>query len=193
MSASISQLDNSTPYHERHLMAPQYPVSLTVSERVLAGLTVLNLVYGAGLLLLLIASLVMPGPLYSALTHHPAPIASAAIRGMRLMMLIGLLAVPVAHVILGRLREMLRTVRAGDPFVVENARRLNAIAIALLLLELMHLAVGVIAKSEAFAALGIHINWSFSFTPWIAVLLLLVLSRVFEHGARMRADLEGTV
>ena len=42
-------------------------------------------------------------------------------------------------------------------------------------------------------ALGIHIDWSFSFTPWVAVLLLFVLARVFEHGARMRADLEGTV
>jgi hypothetical protein len=34
---------------------------------------------------------------------------------------------------------------------------------------------------------------AFSFTPWLSVLLLFVLAGVFAHGARMRADLEGTV
>ena len=33
----------------------------------------------------------------------------------------------------------------------------------------------------------------FAFAPWLAVLLLFVLSGVFAQGARMRADLEGTV
>jgi hypothetical protein len=170
---------------------PQYPATLTLTERVLKGLTVLNVLYGAGILVLLIASLVKPEPLFAALVGKPA--AGDAIRGMRLMMLVGLAAVPVAHVILARLRAMLATVRAGDPFVLDNARRLNAIAIAVLALELLHLVVGAIAKSDAFAQLGIHIDWSFSITPWIAVLLLFVLAQVFEHGARMRADLEGTV
>ena len=32
-----------------------------------------------------------------------------------------------------------------------------------------------------------------TFAPWLAVLLLFVLSGVFAQGARMRADLEGTV
>jgi hypothetical protein len=30
-------------------------------------------------------------------------------------------------------------------------------------------------------------------TRWLAVLMLVVLARVFEQGARMREDLEGTV
>jgi len=34
---------------------------------------------------------------------------------------------------------------------------------------------------------------AFSFAPWLAVLLLFVLAGVFAKGARMRADLEGTV
>lgn len=174
-------------------MAPPYPVALTLAERVLKGLVVLNVLYGAGVLLLLIASLAAPGPVFRALAGRPADVAGDAVRGMRLMMIVGLAAVPVAHVILARLRAMVATVRAGDPFVVENAGRLNAIAVALLALELLHLAVGAVARSDAFAALGIHIDWSFSVTPWVAVLLLFVLARVFEHGARLRADLEGTV
>lgn len=174
-------------------MTSQYPAALTGAERVLKGLTLLNALYGAGILGLLIATLVAPGPVFAALAGRPADDAGAAIRGMRLLMVVGLAAVPVTHVLLTRLRAMLGTVRAGDPFVVENARRLNAIAIAVLALELLHLVVGAIVRSEAFAALGIHVDWSFSFTPWVAVVLLFVLAQVFEHGARMRADLEGTV
>jgi hypothetical protein len=37
------------------------------------------------------------------------------------------------------------------------------------------------------------IDWSFSPTRWVAVLLLFVLARVFEQGAQMREELEGTV
>jgi hypothetical protein len=33
----------------------------------------------------------------------------------------------------------------------------------------------------------------FSVVPWLAILLLFVLAGVFARGARMRADLEGTV
>jgi hypothetical protein len=172
-------------------VAPSHPAALRVTERVLRALTALNLLYGMGILVLLIASLVVPGPLVAALVKKPA--SAAAIGGMRLMMTVGIAAVPIAHVILAKLRAMVLTVRAGDPFVVDNAQRLNAIAYALLALELLHMVVGAIAKSDAFTELGIHVDWTFSFTPWVAVLLLFVLARVFEHGARMRADLEGTV
>ena len=33
----------------------------------------------------------------------------------------------------------------------------------------------------------------FSIAPWLAVLMLFVVSGVFAHGARMRVDLEGTI
>ena len=174
-------------------MTPQYPAALTMAERVLKGLTVLNVVYGTGILLLLVASLVAPEAVFVSLAGKRVYGDGAAMRWMRLLMVVGLAAVPVAHVILARLRAMLTTVRAGDPFVVENARRLHAIAVAVLALELLHLVVGAIAKSDALVRLGVDIDWSFSFTPWVAVLLLFVLAHVFEHGARMRADLEGTV
>jgi hypothetical protein len=174
-------------------MATQYPTTLTLAERVVRGLAGLNVFYGIGILLLLIASLVAPATVFRALVGRPVDGTNGAIQWMRLLMVVGLAAVPVAQIILTRLRAMLLTVRAGDPFIVENGRRLNAIALGVLALELLHLIVGAIAKTDAFAALGIHLGWSFSITPWVAALLLFVLAQVFEHGARMRADLEGTV
>lgn len=171
-------------------MAPQHPIPFAVTERVLKTLRVLNVMYGAGILILFIASLVAPDLLFMAILKKPA---GDAAMGMRLLMIAGLTAVPVNHVILGRLREIVLTVRAGDPFVLENARRLNTIAFALVGLQVLHVIIGVIVKSDAFARLGVRIDWSFSLTPWVAALLVFLLARVFEHGARMRADLEGTV
>jgi hypothetical protein len=85
------------------------------------------------------------------------------------------------------------TVRVGDPFVIVNAQRLRTIAWAVLGLELMHLVVGAVAALASSATQPLDIGWSFSVTRWLAALLLFVLARVFEHGARMREDLAGTV
>ena len=112
---------------------------------------------------------------------------------MRLVAAIGLAGVPVVHVVLTRLLAIVDTVRDGNPFVMANAARLQRIAWAGLILELMHLAVAAIAAAVSTAAAPLDISWRFSLTPWLAVLLLFVLARVFEQGARMREELEGTV
>jgi hypothetical protein len=84
-------------------------------------------------------------------------------------------------------------VRAGDPFVVDNGTRLQSIGWCVLAAELLHLPVGAIARWMSTPEQPFDLNLRYSFTPWIAVLLLFVLARVFEHGARMREDIEGTV
>ena len=104
-------------------------------------------------------------------------------------MLIGLAGAAIVHMLLRRLRAIVDTVRDGDPFIERNARHLQAIAWSVLGMEVMRLAVGAIASAVwEPGRLG-----GFSFAPWLAVLLLFVLSGVFAQGARMRADLEGTV
>jgi hypothetical protein len=113
--------------------------------------------------------------------------------GMRLIMVMGLCSVPVVHLILARLLNIVETVSVGNPFVVANALRLKTIAWAMLGLELMHFTVGAVAALVSTAAAPLNIGWGFSLTRWLAVLLLFVLARVFEQGARMREDLEGTV
>ena len=63
------------------------------------------------------------------------------------------------------------------------------IAWSVLAIELLRLVVMAISKA---AALPGRMD-GFSPTPWLAVLLLFVLSGVFAQGARMRTDLEGTI
>jgi hypothetical protein len=171
---------------------PTFP-ALPAARRLLTALLYANGAYGLGVLGLLLASLVVPGLVFQGLGVRPAAGRDTLELGMRVIMVIGIAAVPLAHVVLSRLRAIVDTVRGGDPFVAANARRLQSIAWAYLGLELLHIAVGVVAASAGSAAQPLDLHWRFSFTPWVAVLLLFVLARVFDQGARMRADLEGTV
>src|SRR2546428_4252933 len=128
-----------------------------------------------------------------ALGARSVPSNSMLFVGMRLIMVIGLCAVPIVHLVLARLLTIVETVSVGNPFVVANAVRLKTIAWAILGLELMHFAVGIVADLVSTTAAPLNISWGFSLTRWLTVLMLFVLARVFEQGARMREDLEGTV
>ena len=174
-------------------MSNPYPDTLALSSRVLRVLTKLNLLMGALIMALLIASLIAEAPVMRALGVRPDLFNSMLFIGMRLIMVIGICAVPIVHFILTRLLIIVDTVSTGNPFVAANAARLQAIAWALLALELTHYAVGAIAASVSSAGVPLNISWGFSLTRWLAVLLLFVLARVFEQGARMREELEGTV
>jgi Protein of unknown function (DUF2975) len=173
-------------------MSNPYPDTLALSSRVLRVLTKLNLLMGALIMALLIASLIAEAPVMRALGVPPA-LSNSTLIGMRLIMVIGICAVPVVHFVLTRLLMIVGTVSTGNPFVAANAARLQAIAWALLVIELMHFAVGTVAASVSSAGVPLNISWGFSATRWLAVLLLFVLARVFEQGARMREELEGTV
>ena len=174
-------------------MTRSYPDTLALSRKVLRLLIKLNLLVGVLILGLLVTSVVVGEPVMRALGAGSPEANAKLYLGMRLVAVIGLAAVPVVHFILIRILAIVDTVSVGDPFVTANAERLQKIAWAVLALELMHLAVGAIATAVSTAAAPFDIDWSFSPTRWVAVLLLFVLARVFEQGARMREELEGTV
>lgn len=174
-------------------MTESYPDALALSRKVLRVLTWLNLLVGVLILGLLVTSVVVGDQVMRTLAAGTPQANARLFMGMRLVALIGLCAVPVVHFILGRILAIVDTVSVGNPFVMANAARLQKIAWAVLILELSHLAVGAVAASVSTAAAPFDINWSFSPTRWVAVLLLFVLARVFEQGAQMREELEGTV
>ena len=174
-------------------MSLPYEGALQASRRVLRALLVVNVVYGLAVMGLLVFSFIAEDALMGALGVRPAVDREVMVRGMRLVAFVGILAVPLVQVVLTRLLSIVETVRAGDPFIIENARRLQTIATNLLGIQLLSVVIAAIAARTKSEVQTLDINWSFSITPWLAVLLLFVLARVFEHGARMRADLEGTV
>jgi hypothetical protein len=156
-------------------------------------LIVLNWIGGAAILALLTATIVAEHWTFTALGIAPETAIASEIMGLRLVALLGIVAVPLNYMVLKRLAAIVVTVRRGDPFVAENAYRLNAIAWVLLALQLVSIAIGLIGKAISTPAHPFHLDAGFSTSGWLAVLLTFVLAQVFAEGTLMREDLEGTV
>jgi hypothetical protein len=166
--------------------------ALPIAYVVLRILIVVNWLGGAAILALLV---VMPNEqwIMSAFKLSPSPEAERLVMGLRAVAVLGLAAIPLNYVVLKRLLAIVETVRAGDPFVAANAHRLQAVAWALLVLQLLSLVIGAIAKTVSTPAHPLHLDAGFSINGWLAVLLTFLLARVFAEGTLMRDDLEGTV
>ena|SRR6187401_2892137 len=173
-------------------MCKPYSAALPIARIVLKILIVLNWLWGAAILVLLV---VMPNEqwIMSAFDLTPSPETERLVMGMRAIAVLGLAVVPLSYVVLKRLLAMVDSVRAGDPFVATNASRLRAIAWALLALQLLSIVIGTIAKALSTPAHPLNLDAGFSINGWLAVLLTFVLARVFAEGALMREDLERTV
>lgn len=170
-------------------MPNSYSTALGASRILLRILRALNLVTGALIIAMFVASFVFEPVFREFFTKQPPSIdAGLLMPTLRLWMLLALPMVAAYHVLLSRLMAIVETVRIGDAFVPENAARLKTIAWCLLGVQLLNLVFGVMATTMN--AAGSRIDWTFSASGWVAVVLLFVLARVFEEGARIRADLE---
>ena len=167
-------------------------VALPIASAVLRILIAVNWLSGAAIFALLVA---VPNRrwIMSALELSPSPEAERVILGLRAIAVVGLVTIPLNDLILRRLLAIIGTVRAGNPFVAANAQRLQGIGWALVLLQLLSLVIGAIAKAVSTPAHPLHLDAGFSISGWLAVLLTFLLARVFAEGTHMREDLEGTV
>jgi len=166
--------------------------ALPIAHAVLRILVVANWLMAALIITLLFA---LPNRqwIMSAFDLSPSPEAERLIMGLRAIAMLGLAAIPLNYGVLKRLLAMVETVRAGDPFVAANASRLQAIAWALLALQLLSIVIGAIGKAISSPAHPVDLDAGFSVNGWLAVLLTFLLARVFAQGTLMRDDLEGTV
>jgi hypothetical protein len=174
-------------------MTRSHSAALAIAYVVLRFLIVLNWLYGAAIFGLLCFTFVNEAWFMKAIDVPSGMDEQPIMRGLRAIAAFGLMAVPLNHVILTRLRRMVETVGRGDPFVAENAYRLRTIAWALLALQVLSLVIGGIGEAISSREFPLHLDAGFSVNGWLAVILTFVLSRVFAEGTLMREDLEGTV
>ena len=175
---------------------PPSPV-LPLATFSLRAVIVLNWMLGAAILALLTATLVAERWTFTALGIGPNSWIPSVIWGLRAVAALGLVATVLNALVLRRLLAMVDTVRHGDPFVADNANRLQAIAWTLLALgALAAMIIGPdlgIGKAISTPAHPLHLGAGFSTAGWLAVLLTFILARVFAAGAVMREELAGTV
>ncbi len=166
--------------------------ALPVAYAVLRILIVGNWLMAAAILVLLLVS---PNEqwIMAAFKLTPSPDTERLIMGLRAVAVLGLAGIPLNYVVLKKLLAIVLTLRAGDPFVAANAHRLQAIAWALLALQLLSLVIGSIGRALSTPAHPLHLDAGFSISGWLAVILTFLLARVFAEGAHMREDLAGTV
>jgi hypothetical protein len=110
-----------------------------------------------------------------------------------------LMILAALFVLFGKLRAIIGTVGAGDPFAPINAERLNHMAWLLLGVQILlwpAALLGDVALDWANGAEGVDVHATgggLDLTAILLIVILFILARVFRHGAAMREDLEGTV
>lgn len=130
----------------------------------------------------------------AAIAREKPNVSTEGLQTMLLAMFAGIIVIlGLAWTVVRKLIAMVGTVSEGDPFVRANAIRLRAIGWMLIGIELVGIPVALLASwvADRFGESDVH--YEFSVTGWLAILMTFVLARVFESGAELREDLEGTV
>jgi hypothetical protein len=172
---------------------------LSVSRVLLLVLIPVNLLAGVLLIGFLGLTFAAPDWVMDAIGLEGADPA-VLLQGMRIVLALFIASVGVTHVLLWQLRSIVASVKLGEVFSLGNAGRIRTMAWALVGLELLKVSLALAAAAtlrlaQANVEFGneMDLGSGFSFSPWLAILLLFVLAQVFEDGTRMRTDLEGTV
>src|SRR5688572_20080111 len=127
-------------------MSPATSRALAIARPAIVILTAINIAYAMCLLALLVWSFFIEGwparPLgFDMVNAHPW-----VGDGLRAIVVVGILAATLVHLILRRLLAIVDTVRVGDPFILENAERLQFIAWCVMAGEGLRLVVATIAR-----------------------------------------------
>ena len=171
----------------------KHSAALPIAWITLRILIVLNWLFGACILGLLVYTFINEPWTMKALKVTELPNAGEVMWGMRAIAGIGVVSVVLGYHVLKRLLARVETVRAGDPFVAANAYRLNSVAWLLLGLQLLSMLIAGIGEAISTREHPIDLDAGFSVNGWLAVILTFVLARVFAVGTLMREDLEGTI
>lgn len=126
------------------------------------------------------------------LQADPVTDATAALTGVRLLLLVGIVMAVATDRLLSALGAVVDSAAHRDPFVPANSGRLMTIGWNLLTLQLLDILCAGLA--HYWTSLGTAApRGDISIGGWVATLMVFVLAQAFAAGAVMREDLEGTI
>jgi Protein of unknown function (DUF2975) len=106
---------------------------------------------------------------------------------------LGMLVLGLIWTMMRKLLAIIDSVEDRNPFVAANAVRLRAIGWLMVGLQIVAIPLAVAAGNVADIFGDNNVDMDFSINGILAILLVFILAGIFERGAEMREELEGTV
>ena len=92
-----------------------------------------------------------------------------------------------------KILAIIGSVEDRNPFVVANAVRLKAIGWLMVAVQIIGIPLAIVAREAADMFGENNVDLDISLNGILAILLVFILAGIFERGAEMREELEGTV
>ena len=130
----------------------------------------------------------------AAITRENPKVSPDGLLPLLLVLFAGVMVIlGLVWTVVRKLIAIVATVSDGDPFVRANAIRLRFIGWLLIAIELGGIPLALLASRVADRFGDNDVNYEISVSGLLAILMTFVLARVFQRGAEMREELEGTV
>lgn len=157
---------------------------------------IMGVVAIAGALLALV-SIVLPFYWTEAIaelnTVHPNLDPLTLLPNLLSVFALGIVTLGLIWTMMRKLLAIIASVEDGNPFVRANAIRLKAIGWLMVGLQIVGVPLAIAAGNAADMFGESDTGWDLSLNGILAILLVFILAGIFERGAEMREELEGTV
>ena len=127
------------------------------------------------------------------LANHPAMNVSELMPLLLAVFALGIVVLGLIWTMMRKLLAIIASVEIGNPFILANALRLKAIGWIMVALQLIGIPMAILAGNAADMFGESDTGLDISLNGILAILLVFILAGIFERGAEMREELEGTV
>jgi hypothetical protein len=118
---------------------------------------------------------------------------SSLLPGLLAIFALGILVLGLLWTMMRKLLTIIDSVEDGNPFIKANAVRLRAIGWMMVGVQIVGLPLATAAGNVADLFGENDVGFDLPLNGILAILLVFILAGIFERGAEMREELEGTV
>lgn len=125
--------------------------------------------------------------------EKPGIDSSSLLPGLLSIFALGIVVLGLLWTMMRKLLTIIDSVEDGNPFIKANAVRLRAIGWMMVGVQIVGLPLATAAGNVADLFGENDVGYDLPINGILAILLVFILAGIFERGAEMREELEGTV